>query len=78
VRRPVVCFVCILCFLVYAKQSLFILEEASKLPEGLVQQHCGFVQVGRDVGTSAKCWHQQQFQRDEQHSTIELTMNLNI
>lgn len=31
----------------------------------------GFVQVGHDVVTSAKCMYQQQFQRDEQHYATE-------
>ena len=40
------------------------------------QATCGFVQVGQDVVTSAKCKHQLQFQRDEQHSATEQTMNI--
>jgi hypothetical protein len=38
----------------------------------------GFVQVGHDVQSSAMCKHRLKFQRDEQHSATEQTMNFNL
>jgi hypothetical protein len=38
----------------------------------------GFVQVGHDIIASTMDKHQLRFQRDEQHSAIEQTMNFNL
>jgi len=38
----------------------------------------GFVQVGLDVVTSAKCKHQLLFRLDEQHQATEQTVNFNL